>query len=52
MVVAIHEIVIRVLVQDGSLGGEDDVGVEGLVGGGELAHSLLWPTVRRVWPRL
>jgi hypothetical protein len=26
-----HDIVIRVLVQDGGLGGEDDVGVEGLV---------------------
>src|SRR5215216_6630979 len=31
-----HDIVVRVLVQDGGLGGEDDVGVEGLVRGGGL----------------
>jgi hypothetical protein len=40
LVVAIHEIVIRVLVQDGGLGGEDGIGVEGLVGGGVLCPCL------------
>ena len=35
-----HDIVIRVLVQDGGLGGEGDVGVEGLVGGGGLCPCL------------
>ena len=35
-----QDIVVRVLVQDGGLGGEGDVGVEGLVGGGGLCPCL------------